>query len=108
MSYKTVRKELADQAVDEKRAPCTVCSTPTLRETLTQYGARCFSCYEAYTREQRTFPDVGSKHQRGPRDWAHALKRRHDAGEQLTPAQISAYRATLREAPQAQSQGAWE
>lgn len=92
-AYSKVRKELADQ-VDESRLPCRYCGAPTLRETLTQYGARCFPCYEGYCREPQTFPDIGNK-SLGPRDWARALKRRHEAGETLTPTQISAYQGAL-------------
>jgi len=35
----------------ENRRPCLRCNTPTLVSTLNHYGARCFSCYEAYCRE---------------------------------------------------------
>lgn len=96
MSYKDVRKELTKgSSPDDGRLPCSRCATPTLRSTLTQYGARCFECYEASTREPRTFPDVGSKDD--PRSWARALKQRHENGERLTPAQIKAYRRALKE-----------
>jgi hypothetical protein len=78
---------------------CRKCSEPTKRETLSDLGGQCFPCYQAYCREPQTFPDVGNKHARGPRDWAHALKRRHDAGELLTPAQIDAYRGALASDP---------
>jgi hypothetical protein len=102
MSYAKVRKEIAQQSGDVDRLPCMFCKTPTLRETLTQYGARCFTCYEAYCREPRTFPYVGDKQRHGPRDWAHALQARHKAGEKLTPAQVDAYQAALRHEPEPQ------
>ena len=35
------------------------------------------------------------KDERGWKDWAHALKRRHESGEKLTRFQIDAYRETL-------------
>jgi hypothetical protein len=35
------------------------------------------------------------KDERGWRDWAHALRRRHESGEKLTRFQVKAYRETL-------------
>jgi hypothetical protein len=92
-AYREARKAIVEQTEDTP--PCRFCSTPTKRETLADLG-RCFPCYQAYCRQEHDYPDVGNKHARGPRDWAHALKRRHDAGVRLTPAQVSAYRDTLR------------
>jgi hypothetical protein len=74
---------------------CMFCHRPSQWATLSQYGARCFSCYESWQRAPQTSPDIGDK-RKGLRDWAHALKRRHDAGERLTFGQIDAYRAALR------------
>lgn len=34
-----------------QRKPCMRCGDPTLVATLNHYGARCFTCYEAYCRE---------------------------------------------------------
>jgi hypothetical protein len=78
------------------RLPCRLCNAATQRETLTDYGARCFRCFEAWQNERHEVPDIGDRTGRGLRDWAHALKRRHDAGERLTPAQVAAYKAALR------------
>jgi hypothetical protein len=79
----------------EDREPCRWCNAPTLRETLSNYGARCFRCFEAWQAERHEVPDVGNKPDRGMRDWAHALKRRHEAGERLTVAQVVAYKSAL-------------
>jgi hypothetical protein len=109
MSYAKVRKELVEQSQTD-RLPCRYCGTPTLRETLTMYGARCPSCYEAYCRGDRNpEPPMSIDDKRAtlealrsltarsapPREWAHKLKSRHEAGEWLTPAQVLAYKAAL-------------
>jgi len=46
---KTVEKFAEAQSGD--CMPCHWCRAPTKRETLAQYGARCFSCFEAYCQE---------------------------------------------------------
>jgi hypothetical protein len=89
-SFSKVKRELAEQAPTD-RLPCMVCRTTTLKETLTLYGARCFNCYTSYCHSAPRCPDVGDKRIDGPRGWAHALKRRHEQGDRLTPAQVSAY-----------------
>jgi hypothetical protein len=94
MSYAKVRKELAQQS-DAGNPVCRTCKGSAPWQTLSDHGGLCFPCYQAYCREPRTFPNVGDKRM-GPRSWAHALKRRHEAGEQLTPAQVDAYQAALR------------
>lgn len=38
----------------------------------------------------------GRLRQRDPREWAHNLKARHDAGQKLSPYQIACYRDALR------------
>jgi hypothetical protein len=93
-SYRNVVKEIVEHSATD-RLPCRFCGKPTLRETLSQYGARCFECFTAIAVVQH-FPDVGDKRIDGPRGWAHALKRRHEQGDRLTPAQVSAYKAALR------------
>lgn len=92
-SYAKVRKEIADSKPDE--LACRDCRGSAARETLSSFGGRCGGCHAAYCRAARNWPDVGDK-RKGPREWAHALKRRHQAGENLTPAQISAYQTALR------------
>ena len=49
MSYKTVRKELADQSAGSGR--CLVCGDSTAHETLALHGAMCFRCFTGYCRE---------------------------------------------------------
>lgn len=93
-SYSKVRKEIAQQQVDTG-PPCRECKGSAAAETLSSYGGRCGACHAAYCRAPRTWPDVGDK-RKGPRDWAHALKRRHEAGDNLTPAQVDAYQTALR------------
>lgn len=63
----------------DKRGECITCSTPTLNATLSQYGARCWTCYLAYCREPQgrqklpmvaprrnsLFPDLGPQNPAG-------------------------------------------
>jgi hypothetical protein len=93
-SYRNVVKEIVEHSATD-RLPCRFCGAPTLRETLSQYGARCHSCFTDYCRAKPFFPDSGDKRDNA-RSWAHALKRRHEQGDRLTPAQVSAYKAALR------------
>lgn len=95
-SYREVRKRMAEQGGDDtNRLPCMWCKAPTLREVLAQYGARCRTCYEGYLRERQPSPDIGDKRTGGPKAWAHALRRREEAGEKLTQAQRDAWRGAL-------------
>lgn len=94
-NYAKVRKELAEQRSDDK-PKCRRCKGDAPWQTLSDHGGMCFPCYAAYCREPQKWPDIGDK-RNGPRDWAHALKRRHESGERLTPAQITAYTAALRQ-----------
>lgn len=50
MSYAKV-KEAYDRTLPETHLPCAWCRKPTIKETLANYGARCFQCYEAYCAE---------------------------------------------------------
>lgn len=76
--------------------PCTRCQTPTAHSTLATLGARCFTCYLAFCRQQQPKVDVGDKRDNA-RSWAHALKAREDAGEKLSPAVRAMWRAALRQ-----------
>ena len=78
-----------------KRHQCRYCGGEATYETLATYGARCYHCYAAYCREQRTFAEVGRKTH--PLSWADSLRRRHANGYRLTPAQIAAYSDVLRQ-----------
>jgi hypothetical protein len=101
MSYRNTvkgRGEEVTQERDPSKDPmaCPLCKAITTRGALSTYGARCFRCYTEYCRAPQYFPDTGDKRIDGPRGWAHALKRRHEQGDRLTPAQVSAYKAALR------------
>lgn len=96
-TYRKVRAQLADQDVgNEDTAPCSRCQTATRRETLSLLGAQCPRCYRAYCTEIPERPRVTYARDDRRRSWAWNLKARHEAGERLTPAQISAYTAALR------------
>ena len=47
--FSDVVKEL--RPADSNRSPCRWCGALTLNTMLTQYGARCLSCFEAYCAE---------------------------------------------------------
>lgn len=95
MSLTDIRNRTAEKMAAPEILQCSFCGKPTQRETLSQYGARCFSCYEDYCRRSMPPPrDVGVK-DKDPKSWAWALKARHESGERLTKAQIDAYMAAL-------------
>lgn len=87
---------------EAKRAPmpCRVCGKLTPVATLSDFGARCYSCYAAYL--QQAVPQANVPPEAVPASaplglaWAHRLKFRHANGERLTAAQVTAYRAALR------------
>lgn len=56
MSFAKVKRELANQAEHQDLLPCMSCGEPTKRETLTDFGARCFPCFKAYCREPQVKP----------------------------------------------------
>ena len=95
-TFSKVKRELAQRGELQKQDyRCRYCGATAAWETLSNFGARCGSCYADYCRAQQFFPDTGDKTV-NPRSWAHALKRRHEQGDRLTPAQVSAYKAALR------------
>lgn len=77
---------------------CNCCHTPTAQSVLASLGARCFTCYLAYCRAQLPKVYVGDKRQ-GARSWAHALRRREESGEVLSPTQRVMWREALAVAP---------
>jgi hypothetical protein len=107
-SYREVVKQLAG----DDRMACRWCNKLTLVETLNQYGARCFECYEAYCHEvpggsvpttrSEKFALLGQIRQviaqptRDPKQWAYDLQQRELRGDRLTPAQRDAWRAAAR------------
>jgi ribosomal protein L37AE/L43A len=92
MSYKSARKEIAEQ--NDAQPTCAFCGRASAWETLSSYGSRCGACYAAYCSAYRPFPAIGDK-STSPRSWADALKARHEAGDRLTPAQITAYKTVI-------------
>lgn len=96
---------------------CWSCRAQTLVETLSQYGARCFPCFEAYCAKGGPEIQAGQRivrpdparlraflrkladgirgAQTSQRGWADRLQERHQSGERLTPAQVRAYRYAL-------------
>lgn len=75
--------------------PCGACGKLTQRVSLSQHGARCLGCFEAYCRETKPFPAY-DKRTGGARAWAHALKAQEESGDRLTPAQKAMWRSALR------------
>lgn len=60
MSYAGAKKRYEENQPDTgDRLPCMWCKEPTARATLSQYGARCFSCFEAYCQGPK--PELHSK-----------------------------------------------
>lgn len=117
MSYRAERQEVAGESISGGAyMPCSACRGSTLREMLAQYGGRCRPCYDAYCAEvnpswlparplthderasivrkaKRVLGAVGQ--QSDPRAWAKRLQERHQSGERLTRAQVTAYRGAL-------------
>lgn len=102
------------QVADEYLAghlPCTVCGTPTERETLSEYGARCGHCFTHYKTRGKPNPPMPTAEQRRAtamrlrailanrpkpgRGWAYALRDREQRGERLSLAQRHAWRDAL-------------
>jgi len=81
-NYREVRKRTAEKMGDGEgdKLPCIRCQTPTDGKTLSDLGARCRACYEAYCREPlatRAGPD--------PKAVQRALPRRE---QRVTPGHI--------------------
>ncbi len=77
----------------EPYLPCSECKKQTLVQTLTQYGARCHSCFEFYL-TQASKTETANRRE-GPKAWAHHLRAREFAGARLTPAQRTMWREAL-------------
>lgn len=52
--YAKICKETAERMGS---ATCLICRAPTPTKTLSDFGARCFPCYQAYCREPQSKPD---------------------------------------------------
>lgn len=105
MSYRDIRRETAqrmgdDEPTTERVMACSCCGAPTAYGVLAMYGARCSRCYEAFC---ATLPAVvkvpdSAVPAGAPAglQWAHRLRWRHECGEPLSGAQVTAFRAALR------------
>lgn len=98
--YRAAREAIAAQggpaADTEHRLPCTVCGTATLHATLAQYGARCWSCFDAYCRERPATPTLAfTRPSHGDKAWAHQLRHREQQGEALPALQRRMWRQAL-------------
>jgi hypothetical protein len=81
--------------------PCGWCSTPTDRNTLSTFGARCARCYQAYCREPQPpglLPSKAAK-DADPKAWARLLQAAERDGTALTAVQQSSWREALRHKP---------
>lgn len=87
---------LPQSAPGEKRLPCRTCGKATLIVTLTNYGTRCFGCYEAYCGEPQQKSMFLADKRRDTKAWARALKAREEAGDRLSPAQRTMWREALK------------
>lgn len=102
-------------------APCRWCGNQAPREELSRYGARCEPCYrdwcaqanpswwpnrplqpherDAVIRRAKKAVARLRANPQDPKGWAHRLKAREDAGENLSPVQREAWRIALRALP---------
>lgn len=99
MSYLKAVKKYEDTTGEEfGPLPCSWCQKPTLRSLLSQHGARCLQCYEAYLQSPEPTPGwMADKRTEGTRAWADALKAHEEAGGNLSGAQKTMWRAVIRE-----------
>jgi hypothetical protein len=119
----TTRRTAFDDRRDQRVAddfhkdhlPCRWCQASTPVADLAEYGARCRRCYDAYCAEANprnrrnvgpltlaekravisAIANVGKGVPRGPKDWAHRLRERELAGEQLSILQRKCWREAL-------------
>lgn len=79
---------------DRNRLPCRWCNKATLRSVLSQYGARCFECYEAFCKAARTAPAASQRPRSlaasigriAPQDDGDEAQRRQDAKDRQAAA----------------------
>lgn len=55
-TYSSAKERAAQQSANQHPGyrPCRYCGKETKQETLVEYGARCFECYEHYCAEKNT------------------------------------------------------
>lgn len=91
---------MSESTFSGQHMACRYCGAATPIEVLSNLGARCHPCYDAYLRDPRpATPNVGDKKRNGTRDWIGALREREQAGEKLSPFQRQAWREAQRTRP---------
>lgn len=96
-------RDQSTEIVDGSRDPgeeellCMSCSRPTKRKTLSDLGARCAQCYEAYRVHPRPGPSISPTEPaaQNPRAWAFAMRAREMAGMRLSDLQKRLWREAL-------------
>lgn len=93
MSYAEVQRQIPD----EQQMACRWCEMATSVVTLSQYGGRCFPCFERYlvTPQKPTSREIADRNAGGHRAWALHLKAREQRGETLSIFQRLAWRDAL-------------
>ncbi len=85
-----------EKTLPDTHGPCKWCSKTTIKETLANYGARCYECYERYVTESTPPGPLVEKEKYGEhRAWAYALRTRETVGASLSGAQKAMWRAVL-------------
>jgi uncharacterized membrane protein len=95
-TVKRLNESESDGAGVENYRPCTVCKKSTLSATLSQYGARCQSCFVQYVNEAPQPYEGANKRTDGLKAWAWNLRARELAGGRLSPTQRAMWRTALR------------
>jgi hypothetical protein len=101
MKSKVGKPEAADFTVEQRR-PCMICSKSTLTKTLSNYGARCFECFEHYCQAAPAADNGGARIPHNPlggamdRSWARRLQMREQLGEPLSKLQKTMWREALK------------
>lgn len=102
MSRKSFDPDAADDAPaaardEAARRPCRFCNFPTLTSILSQYGTRCFRCYEAYCSMPQPAPATAANNIADKKAWAWALKAREERDPTgMSLAQRTMWREALR------------
>ena len=116
-TYKNSRRDtaIADEYLSG-HFPCSHCGQMAPREDLSNFGARCYGCFQSYCAEKnadvgctRTLQDkleilealrsIAKASAQGSKDWAKRLQAREEAGEELSVVQRRSWREALRGSP---------
>lgn len=110
MKSRAGKAEAQDGPITENRRPCMVCSKSTLTKTLSNYGGRCFGCFESYCQAAPAAPSGSARIPHNPlggamdRSWARRLQMREQLGEPLSKLQKTMWREALKRELQGASQ----